>query len=124
MKVHWPGPGVNAVLAKMFNLYWDPRDEYLLKTQGVCAGTPFVRMRVQHLRMKDTFLDWNPASGMPNQDVENLRMQMKKMVETWLKIYGDAKDMLFGIEAAGNQAMPKSAQGSGYCRRFRFDSVS
>jgi len=102
LKIHWPGPGVNAAFAKVFNLYWDPREEHALKDQGLWTGTPFVRMRVQHLRMKDKFPDWKPATGMPYEDVENLRPETKKMVETWLKIYGDAKDVVLGVEGAGN----------------------
>jgi arylsulfatase len=102
MKIHWPRPGVNPAMAKIFNLYWDPREDNPLLYQGVWAGTPFVRMRVQHLRMKQKFADWNPARGMPYEDVENLRPETKKMVQTWLKIYGDAKDVVLGVEAAGN----------------------
>jgi len=102
MKVHWPGPGVNAAFAHFFNLYWDPREDYPLKDQGVWMGTPFVRMRVQHLRMKQKFPDWEPAHGTPYEDVENIRPETKEMVETWLKIYGDARHVVLGVEAAGN----------------------
>jgi arylsulfatase len=35
-------------------------------------------------------------------DVENLRPETKEMVETWLRVYGDAKDVILGVEAAGN----------------------
>ncbi len=102
MKIHWPGPGTNPALAKIFNLYWDPREENPLTTGAVWSGTPFVRMRVQHMRMKDKWPDWRPARGMPYEDVTNMRPESKKMVETWLKIYGDAKDVVLGVEAAGN----------------------
>ena len=102
MKIHWPPPSVNPALAKVFNLYWDPREEHPLKSAGVWTGTPFVRMRVQHLRMKDKWPDRPAARGMPYEDVENLRPETKKMVETWLAIYGDAKDVVLGVEAAGN----------------------
>jgi hypothetical protein len=40
--------------------------------------------------------------SMPYEDVENIRPESKKMVETWLEIYGDAKDVVLGVEAAGN----------------------
>jgi arylsulfatase len=102
MKIHWPPPGVNPAMSKVFNLYWDPREDYPLKYQGVWTGTPFVRMRIQHLRMKDKWPDWKPARGMPYEDVENLRPETKKMVQTWLKVYGDARDVVLGVEAAGN----------------------
>ncbi len=52
--------------------------------------------------MRDKFPHWKPARGMPYDDVENRRPETKKMVETWLKIYGDAKDVVLGVESAGN----------------------
>ena len=102
MKIHWPPPGVNPALASVFNLYWDPREEHPLKSAGVWTGTPFVRMRVQHLRMKDKWPDRPSARGMPYEDVENIRPETKEMVETWLKIYGDARHVVLGVESAGN----------------------
>ncbi len=102
MKIHWPGPGTNPALAGIYNLYWDPREENPLRTGGVWAGTPFVRMRVQHLRMKDKFPDWKHARGMPYEDVENMRPETREMLDTWVKIYGDAKDVVLGVESAGN----------------------
>ncbi len=59
-------------------------------------------MYAQHRRLKDKYPDWKPATGMPYEDVENLRPETKKMVETWLKIYGDARDVILGVESAGN----------------------
>lgn len=61
-----------------------------------------VRMRVQHLRMKHKFPDWEPARGIRYEDIENLRPETMRIVETWLKIYGDARDVVLGVEAAGN----------------------
>ncbi len=52
--------------------------------------------------MTNKFPHWKPARGMPYEDVENLRPETKAMVETWLKIYGDAKDVVLGVESAGN----------------------
>ncbi|UCG71267.1 MAG: sulfatase-like hydrolase/transferase [Chromatiales bacterium] len=102
MKIHWPAPGVNPAMAQIFNLYWDPREEHALLYQGVWSGTPFVRMRVQHLRLKDKYPDWNPSRGRPYEDVENLRPETKVMIQTWLDTYGDAKDVILGVESAGN----------------------
>ncbi len=102
MKIHWPPPGVNPAMAGIYNLYWDPREDNPLLYQGVWAGTSFVRMLVQHRRLKDKFPDWQPARGMPYEDVENIRPETKKMVETWLAIYGDARDVILGVESAGN----------------------
>ncbi len=102
MKIHWPRPGTNPAMAQIFDLHWDPREEHPLKTQGVWAGTSFVRMRVQHLRQKERWPDWDPAGGMPYEDVENIRPETVEMVETWQTIYGDAKDVILGIESIGN----------------------
>ena len=102
MKMHWPGPGTNPALAGVYNLYWDPREENPLKTGGVWAGTPFVRMLEQHLRMKDKYPDWKQAHGMPYEDVENIRPETKEMLKTWEKVYGDAKHVVMGVESAGN----------------------
>ena len=41
------------------------------------------------MAVRDKFHYWKPARGMPYEDVENLRPETKKIVETWLKIYGD-----------------------------------
>ena len=84
-------------------LHWDPRSEdNPLKYQGVWAGTPFVRMRVQHLRMKDKCADWAPAHGCSDEDVEDLRPETLEMVDTGRKLYGDARDVVLGVESAGN----------------------
>ena len=102
MKIHWPGAGVNTAMSRFFNLQWDPREDNPLLYQAVWAGTPFSRMRVQHLRLKDRFPDWEPARGRPYEDVENIRPETEAMVETWLRIYGDAKDVILGVEAIAN----------------------
>ncbi len=102
MKIHWPGPGTNPALAGIYNLYWDPREENPLKTGAVWAGTPFSRMRVQHEQMKQKFPDWEQAHGLPYEDVENLRPETAEMLDMWLKVYGDARHVVLGVEAAGN----------------------
>lgn len=102
MKIHWPAPGVNPAMAKIYNLYWDPREDNPLLYQGVWTGTPFVRMLAQHNRLKDKYPDWAPARGVPYEDVENIRPETKAMVETWQRVYGDAKDVILGVESAGN----------------------
>jgi len=102
MKIHWPGPGVNPALAKMYNLYWDPRESWPLHEQAVWAGTSFARMYAQHHRLKDKFPDWEQAHGEPYEDVVNLRPETKQMVENWKKTYGDAKNVIMGVESAGN----------------------
>ena len=102
MKIHWPGAGVNTSMAQMFNLYWDPREDNPLLYQAVWAGTPFGRMRVQHLRLKDRFPDWDHATGLPYEAVANLRPETEEMVAMWLRVYGDAKDVILGLEAIGN----------------------
>ncbi|MGI9493900.1 MAG: sulfatase-like hydrolase/transferase, partial [Geminicoccaceae bacterium] len=88
MKIHWPAPGVNPALAGIFNLYWDPREDNPLKREGVWAETPFVRMLAQHRRLKDKYPDWDPARGLPYEDVENIRPETRAMVKLWLETYG------------------------------------
>ena len=65
-----------------------------------------MRLLAQHRRLKDKFPDWKPDRGTPYEDVENLRPETKKMVETWLKVCGDARHVIMGVEmgveAAGN----------------------
>ncbi|SNS60978.1 sulfatase-like hydrolase/transferase [Tropicimonas sediminicola] len=107
MKIRWPGPGVNPSLAKVYNLYWDPREEHPLKREGVWTGTPFSRMLTQHLRLKDKFPDRKPATGMPYEDVENIRPETVEMLKLWQQTYGDARDVILGVESAGNRAVPR-----------------
>jgi arylsulfatase len=102
MKIHWPGPGVNPSLAKIYNLYWDPREEFPLHEQGVWAGTSFVRMYSQHKQLKVKYPDWEQAHGEPYEDVENIRPETKEMIELWKKTYGSAKHVIMGVEGAGN----------------------
>ena len=66
-------------MAKVFDLYWDRRADNPLLYQGVRTGTPFVRMCVQHLRVKDKFPDWNPARRIPYEDGENPRSETKEI---------------------------------------------
>ena len=73
-----------------------------MKDQGVWTGTPFVRMRVQHMRMKEKWPDWKPARGMPYEDVENIRPETEAMVKLWRETYGDARDVILGVESQGN----------------------
>ena len=59
-------------------------------------------MYAQHTRLKEKYPDWKPARGISYEDVENIRPESKEMVGTWLKTYGDARDVIMGIEAIGN----------------------
>ena len=59
-------------------------------------------MLMQHNRMKAKYPDWEAARGMPYEDVENLRPETRKMVQTWAKIYGDSKHVVLGVESVGN----------------------
>ena len=89
-------------MAGVNNLYWDPREENKLRTAGLWSSSSFVRMRVQHLRMKDKFPDWDQVRGLPYENVENIRPETQKRVQTWLKIFGDARDLVLGVEMEGN----------------------
>lgn len=102
MKMHWPAPGVNPAMAKIFNLHWDPREEHPLKRQGVWAGTSFGRMLTQHNQLKAKYPDWEPARGTPYEDVENIRPETTAMVDLWKETYGDARFVITGVESQGN----------------------
>ena len=102
LKIHWPPPGVNTAMSKFFNLYWDPREDNPLLYQAVWAGTPFSRMRVQHLRLKDRFPDRDHATGRPYEDLENSRPETAEIVENWLRTYADAKDVILRVESIAN----------------------
>ena len=54
------------------------------------------------MQLKQKFPDWEQAHGMPYEDVENLRPETKEMLDTWLKVYGSAKDLILGVETMGN----------------------
>ena len=38
---------------------------------------------------------------MPYEDVENIRPETQAMLEMWLKVYGDARNVVLGIEPGG-----------------------
>ena len=102
LKIKWPPPGLNPAFAQMYDLHWDPREDNPLKKQMVWAASAFSRMRIQHMRLMDKYPNWKHAVGEPYEDVVNIRPETKKMVATWKEIYGDAKDVILSIEAAGN----------------------
>ena len=101
-KMHWPSPGGNSLTAGIYNLYWDPREENKLKTGAMWSAETFARMRVQHLQMKEKFPDWKQAHGMPYEDVENMRPETREMLDTWLQIYGSARDVVLGVSMPAN----------------------
>ena len=92
--------GVNTALATVFNLCSYPRKKLPLKSAGVRTGASFVRLRVQHSRMKDKWLDRLTARGVPYADVDNLRPETKAVIETWLKVYGAARNAVRGFDCA------------------------
>ena len=38
---------------------------------------------------------------MPYEDIENIRSESLQMVQTWMIVYGDAKDVILGVVASG-----------------------
>ena len=57
-------------------------------TGGIWTGTPFVRTRVQHLRLKGKFPDWKHARTRPYNDLLSfLRcINNNPLVATWCVI--------------------------------------
>ena len=45
--------------------------------------------------------DLEPVRGMPREDVENIRPETQAIVQIWLQVYGDTKDVIQGVESAG-----------------------
>ena len=45
---------------------------------------------------------WEPARGRPYEDVENFRSETQAMVQTWLQVYGDARDLIYRVVVGGN----------------------
>jgi len=84
-KLSFPGSIENAILAKFYDLFRDPREENPVSTEiGAWGGAKFVRMVQRHMARKQKFPDEGPATGIPYQGIENLRPESKAAVEEFL----------------------------------------
>jgi len=82
-KIHLPPPGGNPILASMYDLYKNPREDRPQDSiyVGVGFGANFSLMAQRHLGLKKTYPDREPGHGAPYGGIENLRPETKTLVE-------------------------------------------
>jgi arylsulfatase A-like enzyme len=84
-KLEVPGPGVNPIGAKFYDLFRDTREEWPVSTEiGARGGAKFVRMVQRHMMRKGKYPDEGPARGVPYEGIENLRPESKAAVQEFL----------------------------------------
>jgi arylsulfatase A-like enzyme len=83
-KIHLPPPGGNPILASMYDLYRNPREDRPQDSiyVGVGFGANFSLMAQRHLAMKNMYPDLPPGHGAPYGGIENLRPETKALVES------------------------------------------
>lgn len=82
-KVQWPSPGKAAWMAKIYDLYRDPRELIPLKTQTMWSVESFIDMRIRHEAFKKKFPDRPETHGAPYEGIDNLRPETKDMVKAY-----------------------------------------
>ena len=82
-KMHLPPPGGNPILAALYNLYRNPREDRPQDSilYGVGFGANFSLMAQRHLAMKETYPDFPPGHGVPYGGIENLRPETKALID-------------------------------------------
>ncbi|WP_299351968.1 sulfatase-like hydrolase/transferase [uncultured Shimia sp.] len=82
-KMHLPPPGGNPILASMYDLYKNPREDRPQDSiqVGVGFGANFSLMAKRHLAMKKQYPDQAPGHGELYGGIENLRPETKALVE-------------------------------------------
>lgn len=92
-KMHLPPPGGNPILAALYDLYRNPREDRPQDSiqVGVGFGANFSLMAQRHLGMKKTYPDRPPGHGAPYGGIENLRPETKAMID----------NIVFGQSLAG-----------------------
>ncbi len=83
-KMHLPPPGGNPILAALYNLYRNPREDRPQDSilYGVGFGANFSLMAQRHLAMKETYPDLPPGHGAPYGGIENLRPETQALVDS------------------------------------------
>ena len=84
-KMHLPGPGDNPILAPIFDLYRDSREERPLDAikYGPWAGGQFAAMVKRHKALQQKYPNRPPVHDIPYGGIENLRPETKKLVEVF-----------------------------------------
>jgi arylsulfatase len=82
-KIHLPPPGGNPILAAVYNLYRNPREDRPQDSifYGVGFGASFSLMAQRHLGMKKAYPDLPPGHGAPYGGIENLRPETQALVD-------------------------------------------
>jgi arylsulfatase A-like enzyme len=82
-KMHLPPPGGNPILAPMYDLYRNPREDRPQDSiyVGVGFGANFSLMAQRHLAMKEAYPDLPPGHGAPYGGIENLRPETQALID-------------------------------------------
>jgi arylsulfatase A-like enzyme len=86
-KMHLAPPGANPITsAQLYDLYRDPRESRPIDSIKVSpwAGGQFAGMVERHMALQKKYPNRPPTHGMPYEDIENLRPETVKLVETFL----------------------------------------
>ena len=85
-KMHLPPPGGNPILASMYDLYKNPREDRPQDSiqVGVGFGANFSLMAQRHLGMKKLYPDLQPGHGPLYGGIENLRPETQELVDNIL----------------------------------------
>ena len=83
-KIHLPPPGGNPILAALYDLYRNPREDRPQDSiqYAVGFGANFSLMAQRHLGMKETYPDLPPGHGAPYGGIENLRPETQALVDS------------------------------------------
>ena len=82
-KIHLPPPGGNPILAAVYNLYRNPREDRPQDSiqYAVGFGANFSLMAKRHLAMKKQYPDRAPGHGAPYGGIENLRPETQELID-------------------------------------------
>ena len=82
-KMHLPPPGGNPILAALYDLYRNPREDRPQDSilYGVGFGANFSLMAQRHLGMKQAYPDLPPGHGAPYGGIENLRPETQALID-------------------------------------------
>jgi arylsulfatase A-like enzyme len=82
-KMHLPPPGGNPILAALYDLYRNPREDRPQDSilYGVGFGANFSLMAQRHLGMKKAYPDLPPGHGAPYGGIENLRPETQALID-------------------------------------------
>jgi arylsulfatase A-like enzyme len=86
-KMHLAPPGANPITsAQLYDLYRDPRESRPIDSIKVSpwAGGQFAGMVERHMALQKKYPNRPPTHGMPYENIENLRPETVKLVETFL----------------------------------------